>query len=79
MSEQEISEFEMRSRALFQDSVDGSGYAHPLAADAGAQAPRSTAAAQHRPRWLFSWKMWTPAAGVTAAAILGLVYGSVRR
>ena len=28
-------------------------------------------AASRRP-WLFGWKMWTPAAGVTAAAILGV-------
>jgi hypothetical protein len=30
------------------------------------------AAAENRRPWLFGWKMWAPAAGVTAAAILAL-------
>jgi hypothetical protein len=71
MSEQENETFEMRSRALFQDSVDGLDMrirsrltvARNAALDAASQSRRS---------WLFGWKMWAPAAGVTAAAILGL-------
>jgi hypothetical protein len=30
------------------------------------------AASASRRSWLFGWKMWAPAAGVTAAAILGV-------
>jgi hypothetical protein len=71
MSEQNNDAFETRSRALFQDSVDGLDMrirsrltqARSMALDA---------ASARRRAWLFGWKMWAPAAGVTAAAILGL-------
>jgi hypothetical protein len=71
MSEQDHEAFEIRSRALFQDSVDGLD----MRIRSRLTRARSTAleAASRRPRpWLFGWKMWAPAAGVTAAAILGL-------
>jgi hypothetical protein len=69
MNEQDNDAFEKRSRTLFQDSVEGLDFAvrsrltqaRNKALDAGAT---------RRP-W-FGWKMWTPAAGVTAAAILGV-------
>jgi hypothetical protein len=64
-------EFEMRSRALFQDSVEGLDM-RIRSRLTQARSAALEAAAQHRRRWLFGWKMWTPAAGVTAAAILGL-------
>jgi hypothetical protein len=71
MSEQNNDAFETRSRALFQDSVDGLDMrirsrltrARNAALDAASDKRRS---------WLFGWKMWAPAAGVTAAAILGV-------
>ncbi|HEX3911984.1 MAG TPA: hypothetical protein VHW71_00640 [Steroidobacteraceae bacterium] len=62
--------FEVRSRALFHDSVDGLDMrirSRLTQARSGAL----EAAANRRP-WFLGWKMWTPAAGVTAAAILGL-------
>ena len=63
--------FEVRSRALFQDSVEGL----PFAIRSRLTEARSAAleaAATRRP-WALGWKMWTPAAGVMAAAILGVV------
>jgi hypothetical protein len=70
MSEQEKETFEMRSRALFQDSVDGLD----MRVRSRLTQARSAAleAAHARRPWLFGWKMWAPAAGVTAAAILGV-------
>jgi hypothetical protein len=68
MSEQENA-FEMRSRALFQDSVDGLDM-RIRSRLTQARSAAMAAAANRRP-WWFGWKVWTPAAGVTAAAILG--------
>ena len=71
MSDKNNDAFEMRSRALFQDSVDGLD----MRIRSRLTQARSMAleAAQHGRRpWLFGWKMWAPAAGVTAAAILGV-------
>jgi hypothetical protein len=71
MSVKDDEALEMRSRALFQDSVD----ALDMRIRSRLTQARSAAleAAQPNPRpWLFGWKMWAPAAGVTAAAILGL-------
>jgi hypothetical protein len=69
MSEQEDNAFEMRSRALFHDSVDGLD----MRIRSRLTQARSAAleAASSNRRWAFGWKMWTPAFGVTAAAILG--------
>lgn len=70
MNEQDHEAFEMRSRALFQDSVDGLD----MRIRSRLTQARSAAleAAQQRRAWWSGWKIWTPAAGVTAAAILGL-------
>jgi negative regulator of sigma E activity len=71
MSEQNDEAFEMRSRVLFQDSVEGLD----MRIRSRLTQARSAAleAAQHRRSWWSGWKVWTPAAGVTAAAILGVV------
>jgi hypothetical protein len=75
MSEQDSNAFEMRSRALFHDSVDGLDMRIrsrlTQARSAALEAAAVQAAAADRRPWTFSWKMWTPAFGVTAAAILG--------
>jgi hypothetical protein len=71
MSEKNNDAFETRSRALFQDSVDGLD----MRIRSRLTQARSVAleAARHGRRpWLFGRKMWAPAAGVTAAAILGV-------
>ena len=68
MSEQN-DRFEERSRLLFQDSVEGLDMrirsrltqARSVAIDAAAPRP-----------WFARLQMWTPVAGVTAAAILGV-------
>jgi len=62
--------FEMRSRALFHDSVEGLDFALRSRLNQARNAALQ-AAATTRP-WLLSWRVWTPAAGVTAAAILGV-------
>jgi hypothetical protein len=69
MSEQNSEAFEMRSRALFQDSVDGLDM-RIRSRLTQARSAALDAASSKRP-WAYGWKMWTPAAGVTAAAILG--------
>jgi hypothetical protein len=71
MSERENDAFETRSRALFQDSVDGLDM-RIRSRLTRARSMALEAAAENRRPWLFGWKMWAPAAGVTAAAILGL-------
>jgi hypothetical protein len=70
MNEQDSEAFEMRSRALFQDSVDGLD----MRIRSRLTQARSAAleAAQRRRPWFFGWKILTPAVGVTAAAILGV-------
>ena len=69
MSEQPES-FESRSRALFHDSVEGLDFSVRSRLTQARSAALS--AAQDRRPWLFGWKMWTPAAGLTAAAVLGI-------
>jgi hypothetical protein len=69
MNEQDDNAFEIRSRALFQDSVEGLDFALRSRLN---QARCAALSAAPRRSWLFGWKMWTPAAGVTAAAILGV-------
>jgi hypothetical protein len=71
MSEQENDAFEVRSRALLQDSVDGLDM---RIRSRLTQARSAALEAAHGGRsWWSGWKIWTPAAGVTAAAILGAV------
>jgi hypothetical protein len=69
MSEQSDA-FEVRSRALFQDSVDSLDFA-TRSRLTQARAAAIMAASGRRP-WYFGLKIWTPAVGVTAAAILGV-------
>ena len=71
MSEKDSEAFEMRSRALFQDSVDGLDMRIRSRLTQARSAALEAASESRRP-WLFGWKMWAPATGVTAAAILGL-------
>jgi hypothetical protein len=65
-----MDEFEERSRALFQDSVNGLDMAIrsrlTQARHAALGAPTS-----NRRSWLFRVGPWMPMAGVTAAAVLG--------
>ena len=67
---EEHNAFEMRSRALFQDSVDGLD----MRIRSRLTQARSAAieAARVRRPWFARWETWTPAAGVTAAAVLGV-------
>jgi hypothetical protein len=69
MSEQDNDAFEKRSRTLFQDSVEGLDFA--VRSRLTQARNKALDAAATRRSW-FGWKMWTPAAGVTAAAILGV-------
>jgi hypothetical protein len=71
MSEQDNETFEMRSRALFHDSVDGLDMRIRSRLTLARNVALEDARRGRRPL-LFGWKMWAPAAGVTAAAILGL-------
>jgi hypothetical protein len=71
MSEKNDHEFEMRSRALFHDSVDGLDMRIRSRLTLARNAVLDDARRSRR-SWLFGWKIWTPAAGVTAAAILGV-------
>jgi hypothetical protein len=71
MSEQDNDAFEIRSRALFQDSVDAVDMRIRSRLTQARSAALEAASRSRRPG-LFGWKMWAPAAGVTAAAILGL-------
>ncbi len=70
MSEQDNGSFETRSRELFQDSVDGLDMRMRSRLTQARTAALEAASSKRRP-WAFGWRMWTPAAGVTAAAILG--------
>jgi hypothetical protein len=68
MNEQ-LNGLEERSRALFRDSVEGMDFALRSRLTQ-ARAAALEAAASPRP-WLFRSTTWAPAAGVTAAAVLG--------
>ena len=62
---------EGRSRALFHDSVEGLDFALRSRLTQARNAAVEAAAARRRP-WIFLIGTWTPAAGVTAAAVLGV-------
>jgi hypothetical protein len=62
--------FEERSRALFHDSVDGLDYALRSRLTRARNAAIEAASARRRP-WFSRFGAWKPAAGVTAAAVLG--------
>jgi hypothetical protein len=71
MSDKDNDVFETRTRELFQDSVDGLDM-RIRSRLTQARSMALEAASERRRPWLFGWKMWAPAAGVTAAAILGV-------
>jgi hypothetical protein len=70
MNEQSDESFEERSRALFQDSVDGLDFAMRSRLTQARKAAIEAAATSRRP-WFSRLGVWSPAAGVTAAAVLG--------
>jgi negative regulator of sigma E activity len=65
------SALEMRSRELFQGSVDGLDMRVRSRLTQARHAALDAAAAARRRPWFFQIRVWTPAAGVTAAALLG--------
>lgn len=69
MNEQHSDAFEARSRALFQDSVDNLDFAMRSRLT---QARHAAIEAAGRRAWYLRWTIWTPAVGVTAAAVLGV-------
>jgi hypothetical protein len=69
MNEQHRDAFETRSRALFQDSVDNLDFAMRSRLT---QARHAAIEAAGRRAWYLRWTVWTPAVGVTAAAVLGV-------
>jgi hypothetical protein len=62
--------FEERSRALFHHSVDGLDYALRSRLTQARNAAIEAGSASRRP-WFSRFGAWKPAAGVTAAAVLG--------
>jgi len=71
MNEQSRDSFEERSRALFNGSVEGLDFAMRSRLTQARKAAIEAASARRRP-WFFRIGVLTPAAGVTAAAILGV-------
>jgi hypothetical protein len=63
--------FEERSRELFRESVDGLDMRVRSRLTQARHAALDAAAAANRRPWFFRLRVWTPAAGVTAAALLG--------
>jgi hypothetical protein len=70
MSEQMNSPLEERSRALFLDSVESMDFA--LRSRLTQARVVALEAAEHPRPWLFRSTTWAPAAGLTAAALLGV-------
>jgi hypothetical protein len=73
MNEKPQQSFEERSRALFHDSVEGLDFAVRSRLTQARNAAVEAASAGRRRPWFFRLGVWTPAAGVTAAAVLGAV------
>ena len=71
MNEQPHDPFEELTKALFHDSVDGLDFAMRSRLTQARNAAIEAASASRRP-WFFRMGVLTPAAGVTAAAILGV-------
>jgi hypothetical protein len=67
------SPFEARSRELFQESVDALDMRLRSRLTQARHAALDAAVAAKRRPWLLRMGAWTPAAGVTAAALLGAV------
>ena len=70
MNEQPRDSFEERAHALFNDSVEGLDFAMRSRLTQARNAALEAAAARRRP-WFLRVGVLTPAAGVTAAAVLG--------
>jgi negative regulator of sigma E activity len=69
----ELSEpFEERTRALFRDSVESVDFATRSRLTQARHAAIEAAAAARRKPWFYRLGFLTPAAGVTAAAVLGV-------
>ena len=71
MSDQSQESFEERSRALFHDSVESLDFSLRSRLTQARHAAVEAASARRRP-WFFRLGVWTPTAGVTAAAVLGV-------
>ena len=65
------SALEERSRELFRESVDGLDMRVRSRLTQARHAALDAAAAAKRRPWFLRLRVWTPAAGVTAAALLG--------
>jgi hypothetical protein len=70
MNERSQDSFEERAKALFHDSVDGLDFALRSRLTQARNAAIEAAASSRRP-WFARIGVWSPAAGVTAAAVLG--------
>jgi hypothetical protein len=70
MNEQPGNSFEERAQALFRDSVEGLDFAMRSRLTQARNAALEAAVARRRP-WFLRIGVLTPAAGVTAAAVLG--------
>ena len=70
MNEQPGNSFEERAQALFRDSVEGLDFAMRSRLTQARNAAIEAASTGRRP-WFFRIGVLTPAAGVTAAAVLG--------
>jgi hypothetical protein len=72
------SALENRSHALFRDSVEGLDMPVRSRLTQARHAALDAAASSSRRPWFLRLQLWTPAAGVTAAAVLGaaLWFGS---
>jgi hypothetical protein len=66
------SAMEERSRALFHDSVDGLDMAMRSRLTQARYAALEAAGRSSRPAWFARMALWTPAAGISAAAVLGM-------
>ncbi len=66
------SALENRSRTLFQDSVDGLDMRVRSRLTQARHAALEAAAAPRRRPWFLRISVWTPAAGMCAAAVLGV-------
>jgi hypothetical protein len=71
MNEHSQNSLEERSRALFHDSVDGVDMRIRSRLTQARNAAIEAASTGRRRPWFSRIGVWTPAAGVTAAAILG--------
>ena len=71
MDDKSRESFEERSRALFHDSVEGLDFSLRSRLTQARHAAVEAASTRRRP-WFFRLGVWTPTAGVTAAAVLGV-------